>query len=223
MNTKLILEYWPSICDGFRLTIYLSAIVLAVSTPVAFFIALGRYLRVPYLARLLDVYVTVFRALPALVVLFFAFYALPKFGIVMQPFWAAVTGMCVTTAAYVSEDFRAGIATIKKGQWEAAGSLGLSRAWTVRRIILPQALPIIIPPFMTNAIITIKATAIVSLIGVKELTGATMAAISLTYSALDFMMVAAALYLGLSAVLVLLQAAIEYALRRKFYIIKAAG
>ena len=73
-------------------------------------------------------YVHLFRALPALVVLFFAFYALPRLGFALQPFPAAVIGMVATSVAYVSEDLRAGIAAIGKGQWDAGRALGFSTA-----------------------------------------------------------------------------------------------
>ncbi len=86
----------------------------------------------------------------------------------------------------------------------------------ILRIILPQAIPIMIPPFMTNAIITVKATAIASLVGVSELTGSAISAMSLTYSALDFLLVAAALYLALSAVLAILQSGAEYWVSRRY-------
>ena len=104
---------------------------------------------------------------------------------------------------------------IIRGQWDAGHALGLGVGRIVRRIILPQAIPIMVPSFMTNAIIIVKATAIASLIGVSELTGASMGAMSITYSALDFLMIAAALYLIISAVLATLQAIIEFALERR--------
>ncbi|MFN7322221.1 MAG: amino acid ABC transporter permease [Methylobacterium sp.] len=215
MNYDLISEYWPEIWLGFQTTLLLSCLVIAISTPIAFLIAVIRHLRIPGLSPLLSGYVHLFRALPALVVLFFAFYALPKLGFALQPFPAAVVGMVATSVAYVSEDFRAGIAAIGKGQWDAGHALGLGVGRIVRRIILPQAIPIMVPSFMTNAIIIVKATAIASLIGVSELTGASMGAMSITYSALDFLMIAAVLYLIISAVLATLQAIIEFALERR--------
>jgi His/Glu/Gln/Arg/opine family amino acid ABC transporter permease subunit len=205
MNLELIAEYWPQIWSGFQTTIVLSIIVIGLSTPLAFLLAVVRHTRVPVIAPIASVYVHLFRALPALVVLFFAFYALPRLGLRLQPLPAAIIGMVLTSTAYMSEDFRAGLAAIAREQWQAADALGLSRSHTVRRIILPQAIPIMIPPFMTNTIITVKATSIASLVGVNELTGASMAAMSLTYSALDFLLLAAILYLAISAVLAVLQ------------------
>lgn len=214
MNFAILENYYHDIWEGFLLTIYLSVIVLAISTPLAMLVALGRVFKIRLVSFVLAAYVTTFRALPALVILFFAFYALPSLGIMLKPFGAAIVGMCVTTTAYISEEFRAAILAVKKGQWEASKSLGLSPYRMIRKIILPQAASIFIPPYMTSAIITIKTTAIVSLIGVKELTGVTMAGITLTYSAMEFLAVATVLYLFLSAFLVVLQSYLEVIFNR---------
>jgi His/Glu/Gln/Arg/opine family amino acid ABC transporter permease subunit len=218
MNLTLIQSYWPSIESGLGTTILLAAIVIGISTPLAFTVALVRHVRMPVLSNLCAAYVYVFRALPALVVLFFAFYALPRLGLSLQPMTAAIVGMVLTSTAYVSEDFRGGLAAVGAGQWQAADALGLGRVRTLRRIILPQALPVMIPPFMTNAIITIKGTAIASLVGLHELTGASMAAMSLTYSATDFLLTAAGLYLVLAGILAVLQVAAEHHVTRRYRI-----
>ena len=92
----------------------------------------------------------------------------------------------------------------------------MGRLRIVRRIILPQALPVLAPPVMTNALVTIKATSVASLVGVQELTGASVSAMSLTFSATDFLVTAAVLYLAISGVVAALQALIEQRLRRRF-------
>lgn len=215
MNGALIAEYLPLVLRGLVTTLLLASLVLVLAMPVAFGIALCRHMRVPVLGALGGCWVNTFRALPALVVLYFAFYGLPRLGIALQPFQAATLGMMLTSVAYVSEDFRAGLAAIPRGQWDAANALGLSPVRLVRRIIVPQAVPVMIPPVMTNALITIKATSTASLVGVQELTGASMAAMSVTFSATDFLVLAAALYLGIAAVMVGAQAVAErYAARR---------
>jgi His/Glu/Gln/Arg/opine family amino acid ABC transporter permease subunit len=216
MDWQLLGEYLPLILSGLGTTILLAALVLIASMPIAFLVALSRHLRFPVICAAMNAYVQVFRAVPALVVLYFTFYGLPRFGFTLQPFQAAVLGMALTSIAYVSEDFRASLATIGKGQWDAANALGLSRARIVRRIILPQALPVMIPPVMANAIITIKATSTASLVGVQELTGASVAAMSLTFSATDFLVVAALLYLAISAVVLLLQGVAEAFVARRY-------
>jgi His/Glu/Gln/Arg/opine family amino acid ABC transporter permease subunit len=216
MDWQLLGEYLPLILSGLGTTILLAALVLIASMPIAFLVALSRHLRIPVIGPAMNAYVQVFRAVPALVVLYFTFYGLPRFGLTLQPFQAAVLGMALTSVAYVSEDFRASLATIGKGQWDAANALGLGRARIIRRIILPQALPVMIPPVMANAIITIKATSTASLVGVQELTGASVAAMSLTFSATDFLVVAALLYLAISAVVLVLQGLAEGFVARRY-------
>ena len=216
MDWPQLREYAPALGQGLLLTLGLAGLVLVVAMPVAFLVALCRQQRVPVLAPLLRGYVEVFRAVPALVVLYATFYGLPRIGIALQPFPAAALGMALTSVAYVSEDFRAGLASIPLAQWEAAHALGLSRRRILRRIILPQALPVLLPPVMANALVTIKATSIASLVGVPELTGASVSAMSLTFSATDFLVTAALLYLAISGVVALLQAVAESWVRRRF-------
>lgn len=216
MDWPQLREYAPAIANGLLLTLALAALVLVVAMPAAFLVALCRQQRVPVLAPLLRAYVEVFRAVPALVVLYFTFYGLPRFGLALQPFPAAALGMALTSIAYVSEDFRASLSSIPLAQWEAAHALGLSRRRILRRIILPQALPILLPPLMANALVTIKATATASLVGVPELTGVSVSAMSLTFSATDFLVTAAVLYLAISGVVAGAQAVAERWLRRRF-------
>lgn len=216
MNLAQVREYAPLIAAGALTTVALAALVLLLALPLAFVVAACRQQRVPVLAPVLRAYVETFRAVPALVVLYFAFYGLPRLGLALQPFAAAVLGMTLTSVAYVSEDFRAGLAAIPRGQWEAAHALGLGPLRILRRLIVPQALPVMVPPVMTNALITIKATSVASLVGVQELTGAAVSAMSLTFSATDFLVLAAALYLLVSGLVAGLQALLEARLRRRF-------
>jgi His/Glu/Gln/Arg/opine family amino acid ABC transporter permease subunit len=216
MDGDALREYLPLILTGLGTTLLLATLVLIAAMPAALVVALCRHLRIPVLAPLLRGYVETFRALPALIVLYLAFYGLPRLGVSLQPFPAAALGMALTSIAYVSEDFRASLATIAPGQWDAGLSLGMSRARIVRRIILPQALPVMIPPVMANAIITIKATSTASLVGVQELTGASVAAMSMTFSATDFLVLAALLYLAIAAVVLGVQAVAELWVARRF-------
>ncbi len=216
MDVSLLRDYGGLIASGLLTTVTLAALVLVIAMPLAFLVALARQQRVPILSPVLRAYVETFRAVPALIVLYFSFYGLPRLGLSLQPFPAAVLGMVLTSVAYVSEDFRAGLASIPRAQWEAAHALGLGRVRIVRRIIVPQALPVLVPPVMTNALVTIKATSVASLVGVQELTGASVSAMSFTFSATDFLVTAAILYLTISGVVAGVQALVERVLRRRF-------
>lgn len=214
MELALLAEYGPSLLQGFETTVALSAAILAIATPLALALALMRESRVAALALPAAIYVNAFRLLPALLVLFFAFYALPQLGLRLAPLAAATAGLSVVSAAYLSEDLRGSIAAVDPGQYRAARALGLSYAHTVRRIVLPQALPIAIGPYVTRAILIVKSTAMASLVAVSDLTGAAVRATSITYEPFLFMLTAGALYLALSGALAILQAWAEGKARR---------
>ena len=214
MDAATLAEYGPSLLHGFETTILLSAIILSLSTPVALGLALMRESRVRWLAWPAAVYVNTFRILPALLVLFFAFYALPQLGLRLTPFTAAVVGLTGVSSAYLSEDLRGSIAAVDPGQYRAAKALGLSWSHAIRRIILPQALPIAIGPYTTRVILIVKSTAMASLVAVSDLTGEAVRATSITYMPFVFLAWAGALYLFLSGVLALLQSWAEGKVRR---------
>lgn len=205
MNFALLAEYGPALGQGLLNTVFLSAMTLAIATPLGAAIALIRETRVPWIAIPAAIYVNIFRLLPALLVLFFAFYALPQFGLRLAPMTAAIIGLSVVGAAYMSEDIRGGLAAVDQGQYRAARALGLSYPHTIRRIIIPQAIPLIIPPYMTRAIIMVKATSLASFVAVGDLTGEAVRATSITYEPFMFFILAGVLYLFLSGALALFQ------------------
>lgn len=213
-DLALLAEYGPSLLAGFATTVALSAAILAIAAPAALALALMRESGVAALAVPAAVYVNTFRLLPALLVLFFAFYALPQLGLRLSPLAAAVSGLSVVGAAYLSEDLRGSIAAVDPGQYRAAKALGLSHAHTVRRIILPQALPIAIGPCVTRAILVVKSTAMASLVAVSDLTGAAVRATSITYQPFVFLVTAGGLYLVLGGALAILQNWAEGKVRR---------
>jgi polar amino acid transport system permease protein len=110
------------------------------------------------------------RAVPVLVVLVWTFFALPIVaGITLPPFWAALLGLTLHLAAYAAEIIRAGVESVRPGQTRAALALGMSRAQILRRVVLPQATVRMLPAFGSLLSITIKDTAIASVIAVPEL------------------------------------------------------
>jgi His/Glu/Gln/Arg/opine family amino acid ABC transporter permease subunit len=205
LDLGLIAQYRSQIWSGFVVTLKLSAGVLAGGTVIGLAVALARESRRPALALAAALYVNVFRAVPALVVLYFTFYALPQFGLRLLPEQAAGLGLLLIAGAYLSEDIRGALRGIDPGQWRAADALGLPYWWTVRRIILPQMLPIVTAPYISRAMLIVKSTALAGIVAVSDLTGVTYSLISLTYHAIDFLAVTAALYLLINTGLTLLQ------------------
>jgi polar amino acid transport system permease protein len=177
-------DWLPSLFEGLQQTVFLTFAGMAVALLVGLFIALARldsrrwYLTIP--SRF---FVEIIRGTPLLLQLFYIFYVLPTFGIRLDRTFAAVLGLGLNTGAYLSEVFRAGIDAVHKGQWEASDALGMPRSLTLRHIILPQAVRIVIPPVGNYFISMFKDTALASSISVSELlfSGQLLAAQSFRY------------------------------------------
>lgn len=165
-----VLDNWSFLARGLWLTMLLSACSIVGATIVGLAIGLGR-LYGPRPARaLLAFYVDSMRAIPVLVVLVWTFFALPILtGLTLPPFWAALVALSLHIAAFVSEIVRAGIGSVRPGQTRAALALGMSRAQLLRRILLPQAAIRMLPAYGSILSITIKDTAIATVIAVPEL------------------------------------------------------
>jgi len=216
VNLSRLVEYWPSILDGLLTTIQISVVTLVVATPLALLVAGLREARIPGVNIVLIVVVNAIRLLPAVIVLFFVFYGGPQLGLRLSPITAAIVGLTLMGAAYMSEDIRGGLSAVDRGQYQAARALGLSPMRTFFRIIVPQALPLIVPPYMTRAVIMVKGSSLASMVAVSDLTAEAARASSITYDPFTFIFVAGALYLGLSGILILFQAWAERYLRQRY-------
>jgi polar amino acid transport system permease protein len=150
---------------------------------------------VRFAARLL---IDLIRSVPPLVWLFIIFYGLAQAGLVtLKPFPAAVGGLGLVTAAYMAEIYRSGLLAVRPGQWEAAEAVGLSRPQAMRAVIAPQALRVVIPSAATYAIGLLKDTAVISIIGVADIT-LLAAGQSQQGDALGTWLLAGVLYIALS-------------------------
>ena len=205
----IVLQHSDVLIQGLWMTVKLSIVILIIGTPLALVVALARISNVKLLCNLASVYSRTIRAIPALVILYFGFYALPAFGLRLRALHAAILGLVIAAVAYISEDLRAGLLAVPSGQFLAAKSLGMSYGHMIRKIILPQVIPVALPSYMTRAILIVKGTSLASIVGVSELTGEAAAQVSLTYRALEFLSVAAVLYLLLTGILALLQIYLE--------------
>jgi polar amino acid transport system substrate-binding protein len=155
---------------GAPMTLLISVLGMAVAVAVGLMIALI-YLYAPQpLSWLARAYVELFRGTPLLIQLYLIFYGLPNVGIKLSPLVAAVVGLGMNYAAYEAENYRAGIQAIPRGQMEAALSLGMTRAQSLRHVIVPQALRLVIPPVTNDFIALFKDSSIVSVITMVELT-----------------------------------------------------
>ncbi|MFC4713148.1 amino acid ABC transporter permease [Planococcus dechangensis] len=162
-------SFLPLIEAAVQFTLPLSVISFILGLILAVLTALARISTVRPLQWIARVYVSIIRGTPLLVQLFILFYGLPTVGITIDPFPAAVIGFSLNVGAYASEVIRAAILSIPKGQWEAADTIGMSYSQTLRRVILPQASRVSVPPLSNTFISLVKDTSLAALILVTEM------------------------------------------------------
>ena len=134
------------------------------------------------------------RGIPLLVLLTFVYYLLPLTGIDLPPFWGVVLVLACYYGAFMSEAFRAGIQSLPQAQWDAAKSLGMSRGLMLRIVVFPQALRLAAPPFVSLCVSLVKATSLVSIVGLWELTMASREVVERTLAPFQIFLAAAAIY-----------------------------
>lgn len=165
-----LLDSWQYLLAGLGLTLLLSALTAVISLLLGGLLGLGRVYGPTWLRWPIVFYIDTQRAIPVLVILVWFYFAVPILtGISFHPFWAALMALSLHIAAYVAEIVRAGIESVRPGQVRAAMALGMSRAQLVRKVVLPQALVRMLPAFGSILSITIKDTAIATVIAVPEL------------------------------------------------------
>lgn len=160
---------------GLPLTILLATLSLVMSFPIALMVALGRRSNLPAIRTFCSIYVELIRGVPLISVLFMASFMFPLFmpqGFKIDVLIRVLVGITLFSAAYMAEVIRGGLQAMPKGQIEAAATLGLSYWQTQRKIVLPQALAMVVPSIMNNFISTFKDTSLVTIVSLYELTGA---------------------------------------------------
>ncbi|MFQ6394021.1 amino acid ABC transporter permease [Nocardia sp. KC 131] len=160
---------WPMLQATISKTIPLTTISFVIGLAIALFVALARMSPLWPVQAAARFYISIIRGTPLLVQLFIVFYALPQFGIVLDPFPAAVIAFSLNVGGYAAEVVRASILSVADGQWEASQALGLSYPTMMRMIILPQASRIAVPPLSNTLISLVKDTSLASTILVTEL------------------------------------------------------
>jgi polar amino acid transport system permease protein len=202
-------EFLPILLQGLRLTIIVTVGSLVLSTILGMMWALMRVSGIPLLAGIAKTVVNVIRGIPIIVQLFYIYFVLPDFGISLSAVEAAVIGLGIAYSAYQSENFRAGIEAIDRGQLEAAQSIGMGWWLTMRRVILPQAFKIVLPPYGNIMIMMLKDSSQASTITVAELALQGKLIASSTFQNTTVFTLVAALYLCMSVPLILLVGRLE--------------
>jgi polar amino acid transport system permease protein len=214
---RLLAQYLISadFFHGAVTTFSLSIASLAAGMAVGFLLAIGQEVPLRAVRALVVFYLWLFRGTPVLLQLVFAFNVLPAFGIVMPGFACAVLALGLNEGAYMAEIMRSGIRAVGPGQRLAARALGLEEAGVMRWVVLPQALRIVIPPIGNQFIGMLKLSALVSVIGVKELLLTADETASGNFRYIETLTAAGIYYLALTTVFMAIQSVIERRLHRR--------
>jgi polar amino acid transport system substrate-binding protein len=195
---EVIRRNWPLLQKAAATTVFLTVVSMPLAIFLGLLVALGRLYGPAPLRWLLACYVEVLRGTPLLLQLITIFFVLPNIGVRVPALEAAIVGLAVNYSAYEAEIYRAGLLAIPGGQMEAALCLGMSRATALRRIIVPQAIRLVIPPVTNDFIALFKDTSVCSVITVVELTKQYNILVNNTGAYLELLVVTAALYLAMS-------------------------
>lgn len=203
--TMAIVEF---ILQGFGITLKVYLVTIVFSIPLGVLFALGKLCPFKPLQYLLGLYTWLFRGTPLLLQLFFVYFGLPYIhfpffeeGIQFQPLMAAYVTFVFNYASYFTEIFRAGIQSIDHGQYEAAKALGMNYPQTMRRIILPQAVKVILPPMGNEAINLVKDTALCAALSIPEILRNAKVTVARDFN-IEAYFIAAAIYLILTFVII---------------------
>jgi polar amino acid transport system permease protein len=190
-----LIDSWRFLLGGLELTLALAVLTMLCSLLVGGMVGLVRCYGPTWLRQPLVFYIDSMRAVPVLVVLVWTYFALPIVtGATLPPFWAALVALSLHIAAYVAEIVRAGITSIRPGQMRAAMALGMSQPQAIREVILPQAIVRMLPAFGSIMSITIKDTAIASVIAVPEYMNRSQTLAGQTFRPIEVFLVAMAVY-----------------------------
>ena len=169
MDFSILINYFDMYWDGFKVTLLISLIALIGSFLIGAIVAVMRIIPFAPLRWIATAYVEFFRNIPLLVIVFFFYFGTPSLGLQLSGFTAGTIGLTIYTSAFIAEAIRSGILSVPKGQMEAARSSGLGYAQTMRIIILPQAIKIVVPPIGNQFINLVKNSSILALIAGTEL------------------------------------------------------
>lgn len=195
---SFLADYWPQIIDGAVRTLWLSAFSIIFGFLLGGVCAIARIHGSPLARRGVGIYVDVIRNTPLVIQAFWLFFGMAALGFRIPAFYAAVITLVINVGAYTAEILRAGLESIPNGQREAANCLGLKKWQVILYVELPQAVERVYPSLVSQFILMMLATSIMSQISVEELTGAAYGIQSITFRGFEIYIVVAVVYLLLS-------------------------
>jgi polar amino acid transport system permease protein len=175
---SVIASTWPKILDGMLITVELALVVVAAGLVAGLALALLRTAELKFLNAAIVVFVDVLRAVPPLVMVLIIYFGLPNVGLTLSSFAVLWLVLSAVLAAFAEEIFWAGILSVRRGQWDAARSTGLTFRDTLAFVVLPQTFRMVLPPLVNRTIAITKNTALGTVIGVPELLNQATTAVS---------------------------------------------
>jgi polar amino acid transport system permease protein len=196
-----IMRFLPTLLDGAWVTVQITVLAIMLSLFMGFLSGLMRLAEAWPVRAVAAVYIEIFRGTSALVQLFWMFFVLPFFGISLDPFTVGWIALGLNVGAYGGEVVRGAILAVPRGQYEAATALNMSKWLAMRRLIVPQALPAMVPPWGNLFIELLKATALVSLITITDLTFRAKQLNDQTFQTVEIFTLVLFLYLAIALVI----------------------
>ncbi|ANG98728.1 amino acid ABC transporter permease [Brucella pseudogrignonensis] len=214
-----LFEAWfgflPDLISGLSLTIIISVGAIALATVFGLLLESLRWSEIPLLMHINAVLVVVLRGVPTLVFIYYVYFVLPTIGVDLSPLTAGILALAISHAPYMAENIRLSIESLDKGQFEAATAMGMSKSLTMRRVILPQAIKSLLPPYGNSIVMAIKDSSLCAVITVAEITRQAQIIAAETFRTLEAFSQAALLYFIMCAPLILLIRFFEGRIARK--------
>lgn len=207
---EILVDSMPSLFSGFLVTLEIAFFGLIIASVIGLVFCLMGISNCKILKFISNIYIFIVRGTPLMIQAMFVFFGLGQaFGLRFDPVMAGIGILAFNAGAYLSEVFRGGIEAIDKGQMEAARSLGLSHSQAMRKVIIPQAIKIMIPSMMNQFIIAIKDTSILTVIGVNELVQKGKIIVASNFRAFEVYGIIAIMYLILIGALMIASKSVE--------------
>lgn len=208
-DSVVLLQGLPLLLEGLWNTVWLSGLGLAFGFVIGIIVCGLKLSPRRTLRAVGDAYISIFRGIPLLIQLLFIYYTLPGIGLDVPAWVAAVLGLALCSGAYLAEILRGGLSTLPAGQRESARMLGLSEWYILRDITLPQAIRATLPALLNEIILLIKASSLISVVGLTELTRTAQNLAASTFMQMQFYLAAAALYCLVNITLAILAGRLE--------------
>ncbi|MCB1741886.1 MAG: amino acid ABC transporter permease [Gammaproteobacteria bacterium] len=194
LDYTIFIEYLPAILEGFKLTLWIVLAATLIGLPLGLVLALARSAPNTVLRVTATAFVELFRNTPFMIQVFLLYYVLPFHGVRLHATTVGILALALFSSVYYAEIFRAGIKALPRGQAESGRAIGMSAYQSMRHVVLPQALPIMLPPLCNQTLSLVKESAILSTITVQEMTMSALRVQAETFRPFEVFIMIALLY-----------------------------